>query len=170
MIMRKIEIDAAHRVPEHGSACRALHGHRYTIEAHCRGQLAAEGEQNGMLLDFKFIKEGLMRFVHDPCDHGMMLRYDDPLLKLLDPKFAEQAMRHIKEGGICWEGTYWNKGLKLCALFYVPTAENLAHHWYDRLKQFVIDRSDNRAALDRIRVWETPNCYADYPSTACHPG
>ena len=30
---RRIEFDAAHRVMEHESKCRHLHGHRYAIEA-----------------------------------------------------------------------------------------------------------------------------------------
>ena len=32
LITKEIEIDAAHRVPNHKSKCRTFHGHRYRIE------------------------------------------------------------------------------------------------------------------------------------------
>ena len=31
-ITRKLEFDAGHRIPDHKSQCRNLHGHRYTLE------------------------------------------------------------------------------------------------------------------------------------------
>lgn len=163
-IMKFIEIDAAHRVPEHGSQCRALHGHRYKVEAHCIGTLAPEGEQGGMLLDFKFLKEGLIRFVHDPCDHGLILRFDDPMLTgLIGPSSFDEVQKQFKDGRSSWEETRWHEGLKLCLIRDVPTAENLARFWFNRLEQFVKDRSDDRAVLKCIRAWETLTCYADYP-------
>ena len=55
LISREISIDAGHRVTEHTSKCRNLHGHRYTIQAWCSGPLFSEGEQGGMVLDFGFI-------------------------------------------------------------------------------------------------------------------
>ena len=168
-IMRSIEIDAAHRVPEHGSGCRNLHGHRYKIEAYCKGELATEGEQQGMALDFKFLKEEMMRHIHDPCDHGMMLRYNDPLLELLAPNIAAMAevvaMKDVYHDGMFLaDNSMWNKGLKLYILPMVPTAENLAKHFYCKLFEHIKHRSDDRAKLARIRVWETPNCFAEYPA------
>lgn len=162
-IMRKIEIDAAHRIPEHGSACRNLHGHRYTIEAHCSGILG-EGESSGITLDFKFLKEEMMHAIHDPCDHGMILRYDDWLLKALAPDIADEAADAISKGlGHFYSTSHWNKGLKLCVLPFVPTAENLAKFWFELLVPNVIHRSDERAILEKIVVHETPNCLAVYP-------
>jgi len=163
-IMRQLEIDAAHRVPEHGSKCRALHGHRYKIEAHCRGELAQEGEQGGMLLDFSFLKEGLIMHIHDPCDHGLILRFDDALLTgLIGPTRFKDIQLQFQDGIKTWEEYSWNEGLKLYLIRTVPTAENLAQHWYERLQQFVKDRSDGRATLAKLRVHETPNCWAEYP-------
>ena len=41
IVRRQIGIDAGHRVMTHGSKCRNMHGHRYTIEAHCQtGQMS----------------------------------------------------------------------------------------------------------------------------------
>lgn len=157
LIMRQIEIDAGHRVPEHGSGCRNLHGHRYKIEAYCRGVLADSGEQLGMLLDFKFLKAAMMEVIHDRCDHGTMLRFDDKLLWLLAPnryKLSSTDVYTVKE-----------EGMNLYILPFVPTAENLARHWFEVLAPEVTTRSTNRAELFKLRVWETPNCFAEYPLT-----
>lgn len=167
-ITRKLEIDAAHRVPEHGSGCKHLHGHRYVIEATCEGELACEGEQRGMVLDFKFIKEEMVKHIHDYCDHGCILRFDDSLLETLAPDVAKEARDAMTGAGrvsAVWSSQeHCNRGLKLYILDCVPTAENLARHWYELLKAPMRDRSDGRAKLVRVRVYETPNCWAEFPS------
>lgn len=161
-IMRKISIDAAHRVPLHGSKCRAIHGHTYVVEAYCTGALIEEGPQTGMVLDFGFLKEGLMKFVDEPCDHGMILQVGDPLLDKLDPIAALDSRQALSDGCRFWLGS--SDGLKLYVIPKVPTAENLAAHWYQQLFDFVFERSHGRAMLTKIRVHETRNCFADYPS------
>lgn len=163
--MRHIEIDAAHRVPEHGSKCMQLHGHRYKVEAHVAGVLAESGPETGMTMDFGFIKDGLIRFVHDPCDHGLILRYNDELLKTLAPELYHDAEDYFQRGGKQIADTqHWHKGLRLYLIGRAPTAEVLAAHWYDNMEKFVTDRTNNRATLAKIKVWETPNCWASYPT------
>jgi 6-pyruvoyl tetrahydropterin synthase/QueD family protein len=83
LIDRKIEIDAAHRVHLHGSKCGRLHGHRYSIHAVCSGPLAEGGEEDGMVMDFGFLKEEMMSVIDDCCDHGLILSEKDPLLRIL---------------------------------------------------------------------------------------
>ncbi|RDS98986.1 6-carboxytetrahydropterin synthase QueD, partial [Burkholderia contaminans] len=39
LITRKLEFDAGHRIPDHRSQCRNLHGHRYVLEVTLRGDL-----------------------------------------------------------------------------------------------------------------------------------
>lgn len=162
-IMRFIEIDAAHRVPEHGSKCRNLHGHRYKVEAHCWGPLAPSGEQGGMVMDFSFLKDTLMQMVDEPCDHGLILRFDDPILATLEPEVAMEAGKHIRAGGRFYKFKN-TEGLKLYIIPFVPTAEWLAAHWFNMLYGPILQRSDRRAVLVKVQVWETPNCWATYPS------
>jgi 6-pyruvoyltetrahydropterin/6-carboxytetrahydropterin synthase len=161
--MRLIEIDAAHRVPEHGSKCRVLHGHRYRIECHCIGALAEQGEQKGMTIDFSFIKEGLIRYIHEPCDHGLILRFDDPLVLKLGGSRAEEAIEQIKQGASYADIFDFSQATKMYIIKETPTAEVLAKHWFDRLQRWVAERSDSRASLLKIVVFETPNCCASYP-------
>ena len=49
-ITRRLEFDAGHRIPDHRSQCRHLHGHRYAIEITLSGTiLEAAGEpENGI--------------------------------------------------------------------------------------------------------------------------
>lgn len=154
-ICRRIEIDAAHRVPHHESKCYAVHGHRYVIEAWCVGQLFAEGEQQGMVMDFGFLKDCMMETIHDPCDHGIILWNADPLVNII---FAGEA---------AWGGprSPWKTRL----IDTVPTAENLAQMWYKELQASICrffaakGQADKVPELESVTVWETPNCKATYP-------
>lgn len=166
-ITREIGIDAAHRVPDHGSKCRCLHGHRYTIQATCEGPLAEIGAEAGMVLDFGFLKEEMMGVIDAWCDHATILFADDPLLACFHiPGSIVNGMigDTYRLGWSALSRDSMVLPLKLYVLPVVPTAENLARHWFERLKPRVLDRSEGRATLARLRVYETPNCWGDYPA------
>jgi len=151
-ITRRIEIDAAHRVPHHRSKCFNVHGHRYVIEAKCAGECIKKGEQTGMVMDFGFLKECMMNTIHRHCDHGIILWENDPLYQQL----LDSAEGFTATG-------FW----KIRVIDSVPTAENLARVWYNELceeiRRFFKDREDTAPVLMDVTVWETPNCKAIYP-------
>lgn len=158
-ITTKIGIDMGHRVPDHGSKCANVHGHRYTIEATVSAQmLHTHGEQSGMILDFGFLKEEMMHEIDRPCDHGLCLSTYDPLIPEVIKPRREWSSDDRHQGYL---ETSWQGG-KLYLIKEAPTAEVLAAHWYMRLTSRIILRSEGHAQLERIRVWETPNNYADY--------
>ncbi len=169
LITRRIGIDAGHRIMLHGSKCRHLHGHRYEVEVTCRAaQLQGSGEQSGMVLDFGFLKEEMMAVIDAPCDHGFIAQMDDvDLLGMFAPSGrdagpwidalrAEVARQGFATTTDCCLGT------KLYVLATPPTAEELAAHWFGRLAERVSERSNGCAELATLRVWETPNCWAEY--------
>ena len=168
LITREIGIDMGHRVTYHGSKCRNLHGHRYTVHAICKGPLFASGEQQGMVLDFGFLKEEMMNEIDSPCDHGTTLWVDDPLLQ----QFVDATQPDIKSIDIMADirkrvaaSGYCMINLKTGKTYvvpFVPTAENLARHWFERLAPRVSQRTEGQASLAEIKVWETPNCSASY--------
>jgi len=162
-IIREIGIDAGHRVTHHGSKCKNLHGHRYTVQACVKGTLFPSGEQEGMVLDFGFLKELMMEHIDEPCDHGMTLWVDDPLVgtMFLTPEQLVMAKYSIETSGY-WLG-YGNGG-KLYLVPFVPTAENLARHWFQRLQQPVASRTQGQGEISYVKVWETPNGIAKYPA------
>lgn len=160
-IRRRIEIDMAHRIPDHASKCFNLHGHRYVIEATCRGELFTDGEQTGMICDFGFLKQCMMETIYDPCDHGMILYREDPMVgyfqcTLVAPHEVDDTHTNLVSG------------IKLLKLDCVPTAENLAKYWHEQLEvsihQFFRNRDETPPTLRRLRVYETPNCMAEYPA------
>jgi 6-pyruvoyltetrahydropterin/6-carboxytetrahydropterin synthase len=163
-ISREIGIDMGHRVTNHGSKCRNLHGHRYRIEATLHGPLAQEGEEEGMVMDFGFLKDLMMKEIDGPCDHGTCLWIRDPELgRALGPSFMSA---HDKVAELGYLETEWVWG-KLYLVPFVPTAENLARHWYQRLMRPVLDHiGAGGGTLYSVRVWETPNCNAVYAATA----
>jgi 6-pyruvoyltetrahydropterin/6-carboxytetrahydropterin synthase len=58
IITSRMEFDAGHRIPNHKSTCRNLHGHRYAIEVSLSGEIIQQEDQSdyGMVLDFKDAK------------------------------------------------------------------------------------------------------------------
>lgn len=168
-VTRQIAIDAGHRVMTHGSKCRHLHGHRYSIEATCLADhLQAGGEQSDMVLDFGFLKEAMMAEIDMPCDHGFLAHVEDfELLDMFCPENAEApewiaAIRHIVRREGHHLTTLTRMETKLYVLDVNPTAEQLCRHWFGRLKPVVAAKSGGLARLQEIVVWETPLCRATY--------
>lgn len=164
LISREIGIDAGHRVTDHESKCRNLHGHRYTIQAWCRGRLFGSGEQSGMVLDFGFLKEEMMRQIDANFDHSFIFWVDDGLCREMfgvdDDDRRESIAASLAQHGF-FSGT--GRGdTKIGVLPFVPTAEHLAQFWFNLLAPRVAERSDGQASLVAIKVWETPNCWAAY--------
>lgn len=166
-ITRKIEIDAGHRVPDHGSKCRNIHGHRYVVEATVTGDLSQEGSDKGMVMDFSFLKGLLELHVDALCDHALILYQGDSLLQHMLSTWLKEIDHQISELGYAMLSNDVHRlpdGLgKVCVVTFVPTAENLARWWYSKLWKPVHGASKGRAALEKIRVYETPNCWSDYP-------
>lgn len=62
-IEKHLEISAAHRLKlNYESPCQRLHGHNWRVTVCCR---AEELDENGMVIDFKRIKQA----VHGTLDH-----------------------------------------------------------------------------------------------------
>ena len=71
-VAREIEFDYGHRVPNHGSKCRSVHGHRGKVEVTVCGPLVLEGAKavdEGMVMDFSAIEAILKTEIHDKFDH-----------------------------------------------------------------------------------------------------
>lgn len=143
LISKEVEFDAGHRVPNHASKCRNPHGHRYRVRVTLDGKVVTDdtSPEFGMVADFGFLKDLLMREVHDPFDHSMIVHYEDvELRKALD-------------------GHDW----KVVHFPYVPTAENLARFIAERLDYHLTDRPFE---LAEVAVWETPTSVAYWRSDA----
>jgi len=131
---RKIEFDAAHRVMEHQSKCKMLHGHRYVIDATF---VSKELDKLGMVIDFGVIKEILGGWVDKNWDHNTILNIEDKVLGDEISKLTGQEIYYLRGN---------------------PTAENMAEYLRIEIcpKLFL----DKNITCKKIRLFETPNCYA----------
>lgn len=166
-ISRRIEIDAGHRIPDHASKCKSVHGHRYVIEAICDGALGY-GQEKGMVMDFGFLKGIMVEEIDRWCDHALILQASDPILfNLFTTTSKPQEIMDSwarAEGDTRWCFRTECVTGKLYVMGDPPTAECLAMHWHSRMFDHVMEQSGKRARLQRVRVWETPNCVAEYPA------
>jgi 6-pyruvoyltetrahydropterin/6-carboxytetrahydropterin synthase len=145
LITRRLEFDAGHRIPDHKSQCRHLHGHRYVIEITLSGTIIDKdgNAANGMVMDFSQVKDLAKQHLVDQWDHAFLAYKKD--LAIVD--FLGSLPDH-----------------KTVILDRVPTAENLAQIAFERLDAVYRDTYGNQLKLERVRLYETPNCWADAKS------
>jgi len=141
-ITRRLEFDAGHRIADHKSRCRHLHGHRYAIEITLGGDIIrADGDgADGMVMDFSEIKALASKHLVDLWDHAFIVdRRDEAVVQFLASL----------------------PGHKTVLLPCTPTAENLAEQAFTVLDAVYRDTYGNQLRLERVRLYETPNCWAD---------
>lgn len=108
----------------------------------------------GMVIDFGQLKQMLQELEND-YDHGFILnRQDTILMKVLGVELIKNEPM---------QDEYYlninNLQTKLLIVDFIPTAENLAKHWYYYLKR----RLDKFSiAIKYLKVWETPTSMAMY--------
>jgi 6-pyruvoyltetrahydropterin/6-carboxytetrahydropterin synthase len=142
LITRRLEFDAGHRIPDHKSQCRHLHGHRYAIEITLSGDVIdkAGDAANGMVMDFSQVKDLAKQHVVDLWDHSFLVFAGDQAVV----EFLNSMPGH-----------------KTVILDRVPTAENLAQVAFELLDAAYRDTYGNHLRLAQVRLYETPNCWAD---------
>lgn len=142
LITRRLEFDAGHRIPNHNSQCRHLHGHRYALEITLSGQIIeAEGASDqGMVMDFSQVKTIANETVVQHWDHAFLVYGKDHAVV----EFLASLPDH-----------------KTVVLGVVPTAENLAAEAFRMLDAAYLDTYGNQLRLERVRIYETPNNWAD---------
>ena len=146
-ITRKLEFDAGHRIPDHKSQCRNLHGHRYTIEITLVGEVIEEegSSDNGMLMDFSDVKSLAHQHLVDIWDHAFIVYEKDTPVR----DFLAGIPDH-----------------KTVVINKIPTVENLARKAFDILKPIYSDRYGTGLKLHKLVLHETPNCWAEITESA----
>lgn len=99
-----------------------------------------------MVLDFSEVKKIAREHLVELWDHAFLVyRRDRPVVEFL---------RSLK-------------GHKTVELDCVPTAENLAIEAFKLLDRACRDAYGERVRLERVRLYETPNCWADATAGNC---
>jgi 6-pyruvoyltetrahydropterin/6-carboxytetrahydropterin synthase len=141
-ITRRLEFDSGHRIPNHGGQCKHLHGHRYAIEVTLTGEVADHPGKadDGMVLDFGDIKRLTNQHLVELWDHAFLVAKEDESLVA----FLATLPNH-----------------KTVVMEHVPTVENLANAAYAILQPIFNQAFGGRLKLSSLRLYETPNCWAD---------
>ncbi len=142
LITRRLEFDAGHRIPNHTSQCQHLHGHRYALEITLSGKIIdSEGTaEQGMVMDFSEVKAIANTVLVEQWDHAFLVYSGDRIVV----EFLATLPGH-----------------KTVVLPVVPTAENLAAEAFRILDAAYVDTYGNQLRLQRVRLYETPNNWAD---------
>ena len=135
-IRRWVETDTGHRVPNHKSKCKHIHGHRYRWEAELEGDVVTEKgvSDEGMLMDFSDLSRILEENIHDVIDHAFVVFEGD--------EDARAALSMMGEAH------------KTLVVPFVPTAENLARWAFEQIDPHIKSSYGNSLRLSLIHISE----------------
>lgn len=124
------ELEIAHRLmTSYAQKCRSLHGHRYEVEITVTAQ---KFNEDGMIVDFKKLKEVVKTVLDDKWDHGSCFNANDPLAKAVDA--SGSARVHIINAN--------------------PTLEWMVEHWALELQK-ALDSVCPGVAVSMLKASET---------------
>ena len=132
---RIFNFDAAHRVKDHESKCKHLHGHRFVVEATFASDTGLD--ELGRIIDFGVLKETLGKWIDDNLDHSTILFIEDKEL-------GDNISKHTKQ--------------EIFYLPFNPTAENIASYLFYQIcpKLFT-----GNIRCTKIKIYETPNSFTE---------
>ena len=128
-VTKRIEFCYGHRLLDYDGICKHPHGHNGLVEVEVR---SGELDKRNMVCDFSDIKRVVKGWIDRDLDHKMLLRRDDPLVKVLQ-QLGEPVY-------ICESN---------------PTAEHIAKIIYQHA-------AGEGLPVVRVKLWETPTSYAEY--------
>lgn len=146
-ITRKLEFDAGHRIPNHKSECRNVHGHRYVMHITLTGKVRDKkgSSSEGMLMDFSEVKKLAQTHLVSHWDHAFLVYEQDLAVR----QFLDTLPGH-----------------KTVVVDRIPTVENLAQIAFDTLREVYETHYDSGLTLQSIKLYETPNAWAEVTSSS----
>lgn len=140
------ELEIGHRLmTSYAQKCRHCHGHRYEVEITLG---AEELNPDGMVIDFKRLKEIVKQQLDDQWDHGFALHQDDPLCDAFK-RDAETSRFHMLPEN--------------------PTLEYMVKLWYGDIKSAIAELKEKHpeaiaagARILNIKASETSKNTCEY--------
>ncbi len=115
IVSKEISFDAAHMLTDHPGMCRNLHGHTYHVIVELANTPPLSGQPNDMVMDFKELKAVMAEEIESCCDHAYL--YDTR--STIECDIAQTLQKY---------------GMRTYPVPFRTTSENLAHHFFDKLK------------------------------------
>ena len=134
-VTRYHDFSYGHRVVNHESKCKNLHGHNGRVYFTVIGKYLDGLDDVGRVIDFEAIKTKLCQWLEDNWDHKF-------LAYVADPKSYVD---------------FYDEGVVMVP--FNPTAENMARYLVEVVGPSVLPQG---VILKRVDFWETRKCYATY--------
>ena len=128
-VTKSIDFCYGHRLLDYDGVCKHPHGHNGQVEIEVRKDRL---DSRNMVCDFSDIKRIVKTWIDSAFDHKMLLRRDDPLVKILQ-----------------------DLGEPVYLLDSNPTVERIAKLIFDKA-------AEHGLPVVRVTVWETPTSFAEY--------
>ena len=136
-IRKLFKLEFAHCLSScYSDECKSVHGHSYKIEIIINSLSLNE---DGMVMDFKKLKELVNREILHAFDHSLVLQDTPKMRKVLDALL----------------------GQNIIMVDYNPTAENMAKAFHDKLSPVLAAFIRGFTSLEVI-IHETDTGYASY--------
>lgn len=142
IVTKEYKWDMSHMLSDHKGLCAGVHGHTYTMEVSVSkvgGGTISEGPSEGMVIDFKDLKNVVNTHIVDPLDHA----------------FMGWEKGNVKEQKVI--ETLVDCEMKVELVPYRTTAENMCINVFDTLKDLLYPLGIN---LERVSIWEGPKSFA----------
>lgn len=134
-VSKEFSFEAAHMLSEHEGDCKNLHGHSYKMIVEVTGDV-----QNGMVIDFKDLKNIVKQFIIDKIDHSFIY------YKNSNDEFEHKIAEVLKQG--C---------KRIFEVDYRPTAENMSLDFYNILNREIKNMG---IRVVSITLYETQTSFA----------
>lgn len=155
-ITRRFEFDSAHRVWGHESKCKHLHGHRYVAELTVT---SADLDSLGRVIDFSVIKDIVSMWIDNNWDHNILLHPEDTLGRIWTRAYNKNKKTKSNRAWMQALAIFDTKSPYIFPKDTNPTAENIAKVLFENAARLL---KHLPIKVVHCRVYETPNCYADY--------
>ena len=138
-LSKEFTFDMAHALLGYDGLCKNIHGHSYTLVVTVIGSPVKDDEspKNGMLIDFKDLKNIIKKQIIDEFDHALVLNSSSP------KDLVDMLMSNYD---------------KIVLLDYQPTTENMISDMAVRINSLL----PTNLKLFSLRLRETPSSYAEW--------
>jgi 6-pyruvoyltetrahydropterin/6-carboxytetrahydropterin synthase len=153
-ITKEVTFDLCHQLLNHDGLCKNLHGHTYKLHVTLIGptqgvakeQFLGDGQRleganpaEGMVIDFKHLKQIIKDTVMDKYDHAFVGKGDEPILK------------HIIA-----------LGMKHAILGVRTTCEEMTPIIFNDIQEALLKLGYADVKVESVKLWETPTSFAEY--------
>ena len=134
-------ISTGHRQYKAESHCRWIHGYGRYVEL----KFACDKrDDKGWVYDFGGLK-WFKKWLEDQWDHKLLVAHDDPALLRLREMEKEDII-----------------SLNVMPEEYGPGIEDSCRFVFDYANPIILNQTEGRVWLERVRIWETEKNYAEY--------